>query len=252
MTKYILLLFILALCSAVWAAPNLNESGIKHIKQNGYNPTSSAGDDVWSQDGAYSFPTDVDPINAVSSSANDAAAGTGCRTVVIEGLDESYNYQTETVTMNGATPVFLSGSYIRVNRAYCATVGTGGVNAGALSFTVNATSAVLAHMPASQGRSQQAIFSVPADKPFTYLDGWDFSVGASTTAQAAVQLQMRTFNGSWQVLDVGTGNDTSGIIHKVFGSSLKLPPKADIKLNLLSVGTSNHRVNGGLEILQRP
>ena len=42
--------------------------------------------------------------------------GTGARTVLIEGLDENYDIQSETVTMDGTTNVVTTNTYIRLFR----------------------------------------------------------------------------------------------------------------------------------------
>ena len=60
----------------------------------------------------------------MSSSANDTSAGSGARTVLIQGLDANFALQEITVTMNGTTPVAVSGTWMRVFRMYVVTTGT--------------------------------------------------------------------------------------------------------------------------------
>jgi hypothetical protein len=65
-----------------------------------------------------------------SSSASDAAAGTGARTVEIYGLDKDWNPQQETITLNGQTKGTGTATWRRVFGAFVQTTGSGGVNAG--------------------------------------------------------------------------------------------------------------------------
>jgi hypothetical protein len=85
---------------------------------------------IWLEGGLYVYPPSATTMTVSSSDVNDTSAGTGARTVLISGLDGSYNEISETITMNGQTPVTTSNSYLRVNRALVLTAGSGGVNAG--------------------------------------------------------------------------------------------------------------------------
>ena len=55
---------------------------------------------IWSHGGLYSYLAAASVLKVSSSSANDAAAGTGARTVTLAGLDASYNEISETVSLN--------------------------------------------------------------------------------------------------------------------------------------------------------
>lgn len=250
----ILTFIFLLLSHRAEAVPNLNESGVIYLQQNGYATVAASGLEVWSGNTAYNFLDATSSLMAQASSAQDGPSGTGCPTILVEGLDGSWLTISETVTLAGNTRVALANTYRRINKVSCASVGTGGVNAGLIGITgVSSTSNLYyAQIPASQGISQQAVYSVSNDKHGTYLEGWDFSCGASSTCQIAVSMQMREFGGSWKTLSTANGNDSSGIIKKLFGNWLYLPPKADIRLKVESIGSSGYRVNGGMEVIQKP
>lgn len=74
-----------------------------------------------------------------SSSANDAAAGTGARTVRIYGLDFNGNPLTEDVTLNGQSKVTSTNKFWRVFGAKTLTAGSGRVNAGDIYFVKTGT-----------------------------------------------------------------------------------------------------------------
>jgi hypothetical protein len=97
----------------------------------GYNSDVDTSEEtVWPDGGTIPHPTSASVLKISSSSANDASAGTGARTVYIEGVDGNYAVVSETVTLNGQTAVNTTNSYLYVNRFYVVTVGSGGANAG--------------------------------------------------------------------------------------------------------------------------
>lgn len=112
----------------------------------GYNPdVDTTEESVWPDGGTVPHPTVASVLKISSSSANDTAAGTGARTVYIEGLDGSYNVVSETVILNGQTAVDTTNSYLYVNSFYVVTAGSGEANAG----NINAgTGTVTAGVPA--------------------------------------------------------------------------------------------------------
>lgn len=59
---------------------------------------------------------------AVSTNAQDSANGTGIRTIHIDTLDENYILTSQVVTLNGTTPVALTGTILRVNYIHATTV----------------------------------------------------------------------------------------------------------------------------------
>jgi len=134
----------------------------------GYNPDVDGAETIWTAGGA--FPWASVAANAAttieSSSANDAAAGTGARTVYVEGLVQTTirgitggKVTTETVTLNGTTPVTLSNEYSFIYRMYVVTAGTGGVNAGNLIVKHGAT--VIAHILAGTNNTEMAVMTIP-------------------------------------------------------------------------------------------
>lgn len=112
----------------------------------GYNPdVDTSLETVWPDGGEIPHPTVASVLKISSSSADDASAGTGARTVYIGGVDGDYNIVSETVTLNGQTAVNTTNSYLYVNSFYVVTVGSGGQNAG----NINAgTGVVTAGVPA--------------------------------------------------------------------------------------------------------
>jgi hypothetical protein len=78
-------------------------------------------------------------LDIASSSTNDAAAGTGARTVRIVGLDGNYTPQVEDIALNGQTMITSAKSFLRVFGVEVLTAGSGGVNAGDVYFMKTGT-----------------------------------------------------------------------------------------------------------------
>lgn len=129
------------------------------------NADSAVPTDIW--DGAISIPIWVPPTAArvhaiVSSSANDAAAGTGMRTVKIYGLKTWSTAETnETVIMNGVASVNTVESYVIIHRMEAITWGTGGLNAGNISATAAVDATVTAAIRVGFNQSQMMIYGIP-------------------------------------------------------------------------------------------
>jgi hypothetical protein len=128
----------------------------------GYNADLDIGTEtVWKNGGTYTPLTTARTLSVVSDSANDASAGSGARTITILGVNASRVSQTETVTMNGLTPVVTSGSWLGVNRVTVATAGATGYNEGNLTLTAATDLTVQAYVGAGDSITNQMIYHAP-------------------------------------------------------------------------------------------
>ncbi len=64
----------------------------------------------------YEYLTAATKLKAASTSANDTAAGTGARTILITWLDANFHEIEEIVTLNWQTPVETIKEFYRVNK----------------------------------------------------------------------------------------------------------------------------------------
>ena len=183
----------------------------------GYNPdVDTSEESVWPDGGTVPHPTVASVLKISSTSANDASAGTGARTVFIGGLDGNYNVVSETVTMNGQTAVNTTNSYLYVNELYVASVGSGGHNEG----TINAgTGTVTAGVPdvlydlisATYNNRTTGHYCVPAG--YTgYMTNGLFSAGqASGTTSVTGFLKQHGPDGILRVGAVTTVNNGAAV-----------------------------------------
>lgn len=132
--------------------------------------------------GQYVFP----PAGGIqmqvqSSDANDDGnpVGTGARTVHIHYLDDSYNVQFETVTLNGITAVTtVATNILRVNDFHVTTVGSNGQPVGNITLTNVGATIVYSRIDAGYNRARNGIFTIPAGKT-GFISHWAAYSGSS-------------------------------------------------------------------------
>ncbi len=141
---------------------------ISHINKFGRRMgvgTATDPADVWDGPTLLWVPPTVARLHDLASSAAaDASAGTGARTVRIEGTSSTYNLQTEDIILNGITNVPTINTYTRIFRMWILTCGSGQINAGDITATAQTDGTVTAKILAGNGQTLMAIYTVPAGK----------------------------------------------------------------------------------------
>lgn len=121
--------------------------------------------------GTYQTPSVLTSLEVLSSSADDTAAGSGARTVVVNGLSTGWREIEETVTLNGTTPVALTNQFYRIFRVRLATSGTYATqtspsHAGTITVRTAGAGATWAVVNDTtifaKGQSQIGAYTVPA------------------------------------------------------------------------------------------
>jgi hypothetical protein len=172
-------------------------AGWSHVRKFGARDDVGTSPTVVATAGTYQSPTTAQALEILSSDANDTAAGTGARTVTIIGLDENWEEQSETVTMNGTTAVDLANTYTRVYRMFVATSGTyatatASSHAGTITLRGDGGgdtwATIVLESGVATGQSQIAVYSVPAGKR-AYIIGRQFSV--ETNKSVTIQFYRR-------------------------------------------------------------
>jgi len=140
-------------------------------------------EDIWQGGGSYNWLTSAATLRiAAGGDANDTAAGSGARSVVLEYLDENFVQQSETLITNGASAsTATTGTAIRLNRAYVEDVGTyTGNNTGGITIETSGGTTV-AFIEAAKGQTQLALYTVPANMT-AYVYKWTADVDSNKTA----------------------------------------------------------------------
>ena len=184
---------------ALWTRDAPTTSTTEH--RFGRNPAmSTSWQDVWTRGGLYAWPVAADNIEFISDSVLDAQTGAGARTIILEGLDDNWNFQTETLdthaTDGTAARITSNLQYRRMNMAYVGLTGaygaglTGG-NVGNITIdwaTGNVACAeILAPAGMPMGQSQVGRYTVPAGKE-VYIHSFFVNVdsGANKTADVVL------------------------------------------------------------------
>lgn len=172
----------------------------------GYQPAvSTTFIPVWENATAYTYP--VSAMTMYLSGSNGDTAN-----ITIVGLDANYDVITDVVALNGLTAVATSKQFLRVNSMFVST-GSATNPAGAVYLKNSGGTVTYAQINAGVGRSQAAIYTVPADhiyylqrvNIYTSLNGNDYCTYQNKTISPAgvVQLtQQAPFPTSYEALRV--------------------------------------------------
>jgi hypothetical protein len=204
----------------------------------GYNPDlDQTEESVWPDGGTVPHPTSASQLTIVSTSINDdgSPAGTGARTVYIEGLNGTYEVVSETVVMNGTTGVTTSNSYMYVNQFYVVTVGSGGVNAGEITAKVGAT--LYDIIATGYNQRTTAHYCVPAGYT-AYITEGVFTAGQDTgTTGVTGYLKSHGPDGVLRVSAVTAINN--GAVKYDFESPLAIPEKTCFGASAVGAANNN-------------
>ena len=148
---------------------NSKQSDRSVVQKFGLNPDVGAGttEDIWYGGGIYTgfLQSSAAVRIRAGGNVNDDTAGTGARSIRIEGLDENWNSATEDLVTAGASASSATTTtFIRVFRAYVMNSGTyNSNNAGDIVIETTAGT-VVAAIEAADGQTQICVYSVPAGK----------------------------------------------------------------------------------------
>jgi hypothetical protein len=206
----------------------------------GYGVIGTGGGEVWGPGTAYVFPAAAAGMEVVSSSANDASAGTGVQTVRIYYLTNTYVEKTTDVTLNGTTAVATTALDIfRVNNFRALTVGANAVAAGTIDVRAIADTPIYSRILAGNTRARNAVYTVPVGKNL-YINF--VTIGASkgsTVGNVAIFTSRATYDDKRSVsLTAGTFfmpyfemQAVDGTIIMPLESPIKIPATVDTKMS---------------------
>jgi hypothetical protein len=234
--------------------------GSGYVLKVGRNPdvdAASAPEDIWNGGGLYTgFPTGAaERVRVVSSSAADAAAGTGLRTARMYGYDSDGELLIEDITLNGTTPVLSSGLFYRLSRLDGLTAGSAGANVGAITVAhQNTTANVFAVVPVGSSHTQVGAFTVPAGR-VGLITKWTGSAsnGAGVGQEVLMSIVVRNHgSGCWRtLLNNSVSTESSGFVLD-FDGGLSVPARADIVIRARSATADNIDVTTNFEIYTFP
>jgi hypothetical protein len=201
----------------------------------GYNPTTSAGDAVWSGGTAYPWSSLVTAQTLYLKSLTNNATDRGM-SIFIDGLDANYANQTEVITLNASdsrTAVATTKQFLRIHEVRCNGADT---NVGDIITTVTSGSGtVVSKMSSGRGSAKAGVYTVPAG-----YTGYLFKGDASSTAATVVNFMGRYFGKAFMVLHVAIVDNSTYIYD--FPFPLVLPEKTDM-YTVIESGSGKTAVN---------
>jgi len=203
-----------------------------HINKFGYNSAVGTSYETVTDLGTNNLPSSAAVVSIVSASTADTSAGTGARTVEIQGLDANYIEKTETVTMNGQSAVTTTATFIRVFRMRVASAGTGEVNAG--NITASISSSDVARISANEGQTLMAVYTVPANKT-AYLIKFQGSLSKNQEAQFQIR-RRKSEESTWNTK--GLWGTFSASVNYDYPVPIKFTEKTDIQVRAKAGATS--------------
>lgn len=218
----------------------------------GYNPDvdSGAEETVWTAGGLYQHLASPAIMTVSSSSASDTSAGVGARTVYILGINSTGGEVSETVTLNGQTPVNTIHTYTEIQSCSVLTAGStennvGNINIGTGTVTAGVPANIFGHILATENKSLMGHYTVPAG--YTgYLIAGNMSVGSTTAG--------KNITGRLKVRENGliyTGAIVSfseGLVPFKFDYPLKINSNACVSATALS-STNDEKVSCYFQLL---
>lgn len=205
--------------------------------RSGFNPSTSQDvlTSVWVEGGIYPHGTwtTAQQLHV----ASDNAADTG-QTIFIEGLDSSYNYQTDTVTTNGTVGVLSTKSFIRIYTATVTNASTDSANAGEIRFRLGSISGtVVAHIRTGLGITKLSQYTVPAGYTayIVYGDATSFR-GGSGNIGTELRMMVRPFGGAFVCAFIS--EVVNGYYRNDFTIPLKITEKSDIDVRVIADGNN--------------
>lgn len=228
--------------------------GHRVFQVQGMNPdvdTISVPEAVIPQGGLYPWAalTTNLAMQAVSTSANDSAAGTGMRTILVQGLNSSLAEIQETVTLNGLTPVALVNSYYRINNMIGLTAGSGTVNAGDVTIQTAVGAVVVAFMPVGYGRDQSCRYTVPAGYQLWPIEGYASILELAGAGLCAFQLLAREAGGPFISRFHFVAAGSSPTVRIIPSILRPLGPGSDIVIRATNVTANNTLVTVTMNML---
>jgi len=224
--------------------------GYSMINKFGYNPSIGSGafETIWETGGDYPWQSTAVTVDVVSDDTNDDVAGTGARTLRIQGLDGSYNLAEETVDMDGTTTVTTTQTFLRVFRMSVETAGSSGNNEGTITVTYTGGSDVAATITAGNGQTLMTLYTIPAG--YTgYLLSMNISSGKDQEMDFKfIQRDNGVANAAFQTkqfLNVRGGQTTV-----IFNAINVIPQKSDIYVSGKASSTSSSSASFDLLLVQ--
>jgi len=196
---------------------------------------------IWDGVTEYVFPSDSGESLIITSSS-----GTDNQSVIIMGLDENFEQQSQEITLSGTSNVNVPSTWTRVFRAYNndSTDFAGDVSIKS-SNEVNTYAKILSN----NNQTLMCVYTIPANYTGKLVK---FNLSAHNTSSAnslsvVVHLKTREYGKVFRTRNVKGFSDTSPASEQLV-FPLVLAPKTDIIFNKVSTSATSGKINCDFDI----
>ena len=196
----------------------------------GWSTVWTQGEIIGDQLVPWKDVADAGVVTVTSSLASDTTD------VTLEGLDASYNFQTETLTLAGTADVVGTKTWHRINRMFMVEE----TNVGNVTATVDGD--VVSSIKAERGQTLQAFYTIPAGKT-GYLTHMQVSSNKNQAVEAS--LFVRPFGGAFRVSGGTLLYQMEHTIH--YSSPIVITEKSDMDIRI--IGASNGSASASFDLI---
>lgn len=173
-------------------------------------------------------------VTAVNASDNG-------KKITIQGLDENYKVQEETITMSSSANTSSTLSFVRLNRGF---VFDGDTNVADIFVRKNSNTVL--KINAGKGQTLMAVYTIPANKTGYLCQGTaSIQAGADATGDMFVKYFGQS---SFRVGHSFEVSGTGGQYDYIFTCPIQIPEKSDIDVRA-TVRSNNARLTAAFDII---
>ena len=207
---------------------------------------------LWQGGGDYTGfnATAAERLTVFSTNANDSLAGTGARTIRIQGLDASFNPIQEDLNLQGTTQVLTVNSYYRWTITFVLAAGSFGLNTGTIIGRQQiSTGNTFFSMAPNSNRALACVTTVPAGKQFLATSVFA-TIAKKGDMASEVKVMARLPGLPFQVFEwfALSSTGSSYVTRDLNFPFLPVPAGTDMKL-VANASLNNSGVAGGIEFI---
>lgn len=139
----------------------MGNSRVTALWHNSDIDAASTPEDVWEWWGIFTWLTSASILEVLSSDINDTSSGTWARRVSITGVNYKYRVISETVILNGTSPVQTVNSYLRINNFMISATWSNKTNAGIITLRVTWGGTTQSVIATWIGFANSSMYTVP-------------------------------------------------------------------------------------------
>ena len=228
--------------------PTVRQDVNSYTNKFGYNAEIKAvTETIWTTGGVYAYPAAAAVMEIVSGDALDGTgAATGALTATVYGQDASFNPIQTTVTLNGLTPVVMTGyNFYRVYRVIVNTAGSGGVNAGILTVRPSGGGTTYTAVAIGTNQTEQAFYTIPAGHVGIVSRIWtDVGSSLDVTGTFWARPDGGVFAQKWRHINLG---GTQEMTYGKYGP--QYAAGTDLEMRGITTNAAGNVVGGGFDVL---